>query len=148
MGQPRAGSLQGPVPGGAGKGPRIQAFVALMPPREDPTERTDQNPSLGKTRFRDDGEVKHSMSPAGQGALGGRLNPEDPGGPEPAPWAGVILSSTAHGLRGEEKSGEERSGGGRGRQVSLPLYPTQPSHSHPLRGSHHPRRKCVCGVFD
>lgn len=32
--------------GRPGQGWRVQAFIIPMPPREDPTERTDQNPSF------------------------------------------------------------------------------------------------------
>lgn len=55
-------------------------------------EQTKTPLSLGKRRrFRDDGEVKHSTSPAGREALG------DDGSIRrlPAPRVGVILSSTA-----------------------------------------------------
>lgn len=91
--------------------------------------------------------MKHSTSPAGQGALGdGSTHRLREGRSQPL-QVGVILSSTAHGLGSEKKSREERGMGGVG-GCWAPSHPTltQPSHN-PLSGSHHPRRKCVCGIL-
>lgn len=135
---------------GPGRGQRVHAFINPVPPREYPTERTDQNPSLGnRRRFRDDGEAKHSTSPAGRGALGGngsilgsrrvRASP---------PWDGGGVCQALHMDSEVERSKERGTGKGERGPGSLPFHPTGPSHNHPLRGSHHPRRKCVCGIFD
>lgn len=136
-------------PGGPGKGPRVQAFIIPVPPREDPTERTDQDPSLGKRRFRDDGQVKHSTSPAGRGALGGTAQSRGSRRVRATPHPGRGQFCQALHMDSEvRREAEERQGEGVGRQGSLPLHPTQPSHSCPHRGSHHPRGKCARGGFD
>lgn len=50
--------------------------IQCLPENTRLKEQTKTPLSLGKRRrFRDDGEAKHSTSPAGRGALGGRLNP-------------------------------------------------------------------------
>lgn len=91
--------------------------------------------------------MKHSTSPAGQGALGdGSTHRLREGKSQPL-QVGVILSSTARGLGSEKKSREER-GMGRVGGGQAPSHPTPPQPSHnPLSGSHHPRRKCVCGIL-
>lgn len=72
------------------------------------------------------------MCPAGQGVLRGWLNPQ-----EPTPQVEVILSSTAHGLGGEERSKERRGegrGGGQAPSQSTPPPRTTPSGVHIIRG--------------
>lgn len=50
--------------------------IRCLPENTRLKEQTKTPLSLGKRRrFRDDGEAKHSTSPAGRGALGGLLNP-------------------------------------------------------------------------
>lgn len=127
----------------------MHLFLIQRLPEKIPRKEQTQNPVFWEKRFRADGGGSTAGAQLGEGPWGTAqsLLPAL-AGQEPVPRGGVILSSTAHGLGGEKQRRERHRDSGGGGQAPSHSTPTQPSHNKPLRGSHHPRRKCVCGVFD